>query len=276
MGRWWMGWPRATVRAAAVALATGWVALPAGAQEWSDGTDWWPARFLVDAPTAGLVPSGAFETRARMFPGGGVGLRLDIGLANWITVGGSFGGLQVIGDGEPDWYPEPAFAVKVRVVEESFMAPAIAIGVDTEGAGFWDEQRERYQYKSRGAYLVLSKNYAWLGDLSVHGGIGRSFEEHDDKDPSPFVGFAKSLGPLFSLNMEFDLGSNDNRDDGAYGKGRGYLNAVLAWSVNPQMEVRAVIRDMLGNAEAVDPHFSDVVVDEGWGREFALSYAKSF
>lgn len=251
--------------AAASALAS-----PAAAQEW------WPARFLVDAPTAGLVPNGAFETRARMFPGGGVALRLDVGLADWISAGGSFGGLQIIGDGEPDWYPQPGFAVKLRLVEETFVGPAVAVGIDTEGAGYWDEDRHRFQYKSRGFYAVVSKNYAWWGDLSVHGGLGRSLEEKDDKDPSPFVGFDKSLGPFFSLAVEYDLASNDNRDDGAYGKGRGYLNGVISWSVAPQMELRVVVRDMLGNAESVDPTFSDVVVDEGWGREFAFSYVENF
>jgi hypothetical protein len=42
------------------------------------------------------------------------------------------------------------------------------------------------------------------------------------------------------------------------------------------MELRVVVRDMLGNAESVDPTFSDVVVDEGWGREFAFSYVENF
>lgn len=267
MGTWGTARRAARVFWIGAALA---VASPAAAQ------DWWPARFLVDAPTAGLVPNGAFETRARMFPGGGVALRLDVGLADWVSAGGSFGGLQIIGDGEPDWYPQPGFAVKLRLVEETFVGPAVAVGIDTEGAGYWDEDRNRFQYKSRGFYAVVSKNYAWWGDLSVHGGLGRSLEEKDDKDPSPFVGFDKSLGPFFSVAMEYDLASNDNRDDGAYGKGRGYLNGVISWSVAPQMELRVVIRDMLGNAESVDPTFSDVVVDEGWGREFAFSYVENF
>lgn len=235
-----------------------------------------PSRRIVDTPTAGLIPIGTFETRAELFPGGGVGLRIDIGLADWLSIGGGFGGLQIIGDGEPDWYPQPGFAMRIRLFEETYIAPAFAIGVDTQGAGFWDEERERFQFKSRGIYAVVSKNYEWLGDLTLHGGINRSLEEKDDKDPTPFVGLDKSLGPVFGVSMEFDLATNDNRNDGAYGKGRGYLNGVFRWSVAPQMELRLVVRDMLENSEEVDPRYSDVVVDEGWGREFAFTYIESF
>ncbi|GJM45555.1 MAG: hypothetical protein DHS20C21_23970 [Gemmatimonadota bacterium] len=238
--------------------------------------NWWPSRSIVDTPTAGLVPTGTFETRARIFPGGGVEVKLDVGIADWLSVGGSFGGLQIIGDGEVDWYPRPGFALKTRLIEETFTMPAVAFGVDTQGAGFYDEGRSRFQYKSRGVYGVLSKNYDLWGDFSVHGGINRSLEEKDDKDPNVFVGAEKSLGPVLALSMEYDLASNDNRDDGAYGKGRGYLNAMLGWSVAPQMEIRLVVRDMLDNSEAVDPSLSDVVVDEGWGREFTFSYTESF
>jgi hypothetical protein len=234
------------------------------------------ARFLVDAPTAGLVPAGAFETRARVFPGGGVELRLEIGLARWLSLGGGFGGVQIIGDGEPDWYPEPGFSVKARILEESWTFPALALGVDTQGAGVWDEERERYQFKSRGLYAVASKNYAWYGDLTFHAGLSRSLEEKDDRDVTPFVGFEKSVGSAWGLAVEYDAATNDDRDDGAFGRGRGYLNGAIRWSVAPTMEFRFVVRDMLENSEAVDPSYADVVVDEGWGRELSFSYLENF
>jgi hypothetical protein len=235
-----------------------------------------PPRFLVDTPTAGLVPEGAFETRARAFPGGGLALRVDVGLLEWLSIGGGFGGMKIIGDGEPDWYPEPGFSLKLRLIQEDFVYPAFAVGLDTHGSGYYDEQLHRFQYKSRGLYAVLSKNYDWYGDLTLHGGISRSLEEEDDPNATPFVGIEKSLGAVLGLGVEYDLASNDNRDDGAYGRGRGYLNTALRWHVAPPMEVRFVIRDMLKNTETFDPRFSDVIVDEGWGREFSLSYVERF
>ena len=235
-----------------------------------------PSRSLVDTPTAGNVPSGTFETRARVFPGGGLELRLDIGLTRWLTLGGGFGGVKVIGDGEPDWYPEPGFALKVRLLEETWTLPAFALGIDTQGAGYWDESLERFQFKSRGVYAVLSKNYAWLGDLTLHGGVGRSLEENDDRDVTPFCGIEKSIGSAWGMALEYDAAINDNRDDGAFGRGRGYLNGSLRWALSPAIELRFVVRDMLENTETIDPLYRDVIADEGWGRELSFSYMESF
>ena len=106
----------------------------------------------------------------------------------------------------------------------------------------------------------------------MHGGASRSFESRDDGDPTLFGGFEKSLGPAAGLAMEFDAAANDNRQDGVYGRGRGYLNAVLRIRPAPRLELRIIVRDMLKNSELSDPRRSDVVVDEGWGREVALTY----
>lgn len=233
-------------------------------------------RSIVDIPTSGLTPTGSFETRTRVFPGGGVEVSLDIGLTSWLAVGGGYGAMQIIGDGEPDWNPVPGFFVKARVIPESYVAPAIVLGVDTRGGGFYDHARSRYQFKSRGVYAVASKNYAWLGDLSFHGGLSRSFEDRDDGDPTPFVGLDKSIGALWGIGVEYDPALNDDRRDGAYGRGRGYLNGSLRWNFAQGMQLLVVVRDMLENSETIDPALSDVVVDEGWGREFAFSYSETF
>ena len=231
-----------------------------------------PASYLVDVPTAGVTPHGTVATRGQVFPGGGVELRADLGLWDRGSVGVSYGGVQIIGDGRPEWYPRPGFAARVRVLEESWTFPALAVGIDTRGSGFWDETLNRYQFKSRGVFVALSKNYAFLGDLSLHGGASRSFEDDDDGTPTVFAGFEKSLGSRLGLALEYDLAMNDNRDDGVYGSGRGYLNALLRIRPAPQLELRLVVRDMLENSQFDDPGLSDVVVDDGWGREVSLTY----
>ncbi|MFN8177339.1 MAG: hypothetical protein U0167_05395 [bacterium] len=231
-----------------------------------------PSALLVDVPTAGTTPKGTVETRGRAFPAGGIELRLDLGVLDRVSVGVGFGGVQIIGDGDPRWDPRPGFALKARVLDETWTLPAFALGIDTRGAGFWDRDRERFQFKSRGFYAVLSKNYAFLGDFSFHGGASRSFEAKDDGDPTLFAGLEKSVGSRIGLGVEYDLARNDDRKDGAYGRGRGYLNAVLRMRPGPQVEVRVVVRDMLDNSELAEPRLADVVADEGWGREVALSY----
>jgi hypothetical protein len=231
-----------------------------------------PSIHLVDSPTSALPPHGAIVSRGRVFPGGGVELRLDAGLMDRVSLGIGFGGLQVIGDGDPDWDPAPGWALRARVLDETWTLPAFALGVDTRGAGTWDEERDRFQFKSRGLYVVASKNYSFLGDLSLSGGASRSFESEDDGDPTGFVGIEKSLGARAGIAVEYDLASNDNRDDGVFGRGRGYLNASLRFQPAPPVELRFVIRDMLDNSELDDPTRTDVIADEGWGREVSLSW----
>jgi len=199
-----------------------------------------------------------------------------VGLLSWLSLGGAYGGTQLIGDGRPDWYPEPAFALKLRLLQEDYVYPALAIGIDTEGRGHYDTERGRYQYKSRGIYAVLSKNYSWYGDFSVHGGLNRSLEEGNAEQVNPFFGLEKSLGSAVGLALEYDVALNDRKVDGAFGKGRGYLNAALRWASASGMQFQFTVRDMLKNSETPDPMQSDVIVDEGFGREFTLSYLESF
>ncbi len=231
-----------------------------------------PSIQLVDSPTSALPPHGAIVSRGKVFPGGGVEVRVDVGIVDRVSLGLGFAGLQVIGDGDPDWDPAPGWACRARVLEETWTLPAIAVGVDTRGAGFWDEDRDRFQFKSRGIYVVASKNYAFLGDLALSGGASRSFETEDDGDPTAFIGAEKSLGSRAGIAFEYDLAANDNRDDGVFGRGRGYVNAAVRFQPAPAVELRFVVRDMLDNSELDDPTRTDVVADEGWGREVSLSW----
>lgn len=231
-----------------------------------------PTPYLVDVPTAGLPLDRAIESRGRVFPGGGLEARLDMGILDRVALGVGFGGLQVIGDGRPRWYPRPGLALRVRALEETWTLPAIAMGVDTRGSGVWDRERSRFQYKSRGLFVVASKNYRFLGDLALHGGVSRSFETRDDGDPTAFAGFEKSVGERIGVALEYDLAANDNARDGAYGRGRGYLNASLRFRPDERVELRIMVRDMLRNTELDDPGRADVVADDGFGREVALTW----
>lgn len=199
-------------------------------------------------------------------------VRVEVGIIDWLSLGGAYGAQQVIGDGDPVWNPRPGLAAKIRVFEESFAWPAIAVGIDTQGSGFYDEDRERYQFKSRGPWIVASKNYAWLGDVTFHGGVSRSLEDRDDGNPTVFGGVDKTLGPYVGLGFEYDAALNDDSDNGVYGRGRGYLNAALRIALAPEVEVRIVLRDLLRNTETASAEFSDLIEDEGVGREFQLSY----
>ena len=223
---------------------------------------------LIDSPTAGLTDKGRFGIDMRFFPNGGVSTQLHAGVLSRLTVGISFGGEQIIGDQDIDWYPRVEAAVKYRLIEENTTWPALVLGYETQGYG--THKNDRYQIKSKGFLVVLSKNYiSTLGQFGIHGGFNLSRENRDDDDLSGWLGIDKDIGGQLALVAEYDPGFNDNAL-GALGSGRGYLNAGGRWSVGPQLTLGFYIKDMLGNAGEGKAKWSNM------SRELTVLYAEEF
>ena len=187
---------------------------------------------MIDKPTAGMLHRGTYELDGNFFEQGGVLFGVSVGLFDRFNFGISYGGTDILGTNKPTMNPYPGVNVKLRIVEESMIAPAIAIGFDWQGKGAYFEDLKRYAIKSPGFYIVGSHNFAFAGNLSVHGGVNLSTENGDgDKDLDLFVGAEKSLGTDISILAEYDPGWNDNSGN-AFGRsqGRGYFNMGLRWN----------------------------------------------
>jgi hypothetical protein len=101
-------------------------------------------------------------------------------------------------------------------------------------------------------YVVASKNYAILGNLSIHGGLNKSLETGDgDGDLNMFIGVEKSLSSDVSIMMEYDFGVNDNHGH-AIGKGNGYLNFGFRWSWGKGLVVGFNLKNITKNQDYVD------------------------
>jgi hypothetical protein len=223
-------------------------------------------RFLVDAPTAGMLPEGSFTLDLDFYQRGGMLCGLSFGLLQRLTVGLAFGGSRLIGSDEPDWNKLPGVNLKVRLFEESEELPAIALGFDSQGRDGYDRSLDRYLIKSPGFFAVASRNYAWLGDMSVHGGLNYSLERgDDDNDITAFVGAEKTIGTSIAMTAEYNLASNDS-DHRALGKGRGYLNFGIRWSTGGGLTLGLNVKDVLRNLRGV----------EAINRTVRLEYAKFF
>ena len=228
-------------------------------------------RKIVDSPTAGLLPHGAFDLDLRIFPGGGVVAGLEAGLLHRLLLGVSFGGENIIGSGDVDWYPKLEFAAKYRIVEEGRVGPALAIGFDSQGLGAYQhaDSGRRYAVKSKGLYLVSSKSYALLGVLGVHLGLNYSLERDDgDEDLSGYVGLDKALNAGLSLRVEYDLAINDNQDN-ALNSGNGYLNAGIRWVFGHKLDIGFDVKNLSRRSTVLseDPEPS---------RELRLVYLERF
>ncbi len=204
-------------------------------------------RSLVDVPTAGMIPKGTFSLDVDFYHEGGVLLGVSLGIFDRLSLGVSYGGSRLIGGETPVMNEVPGMNVKIRVIEESFVLPAIALGFDSQGKDGYLKDRDRYAIKSHGFYAVASKNYAFIGFLSLHGGINYSLERSDgDEDINVFAGVEKTVGPVASLVLEYNLASNDSNAK-AVGRGRGYLNAGLRWSIGGGLTLGVNLKDLAKN-----------------------------
>jgi hypothetical protein len=213
-------------------------------------------RWIMDVPTAGILPRGTFDMDMRTFPVGGVQTTLNIGLGHRFMVGVGYGASKVLTDEEPDWNPQIEFLLRFRLHEESQGFPAIAVGYSSIGFGPYDSEFERYAVKSPGFYLIFSKNFGFYNSPAAwHWGINYSLENEEDDDPNLFVGFNTDVSPTMTFLAEYDFAINDTKKYGVYGKRRGYLNMGLAWYITEELSLELDMKNLLKNrhdADAID------------------------
>lgn len=204
-------------------------------------------RFLVDIPTAGLLDRGSFAFDANFFQQGGILLGLSAGVLDRLNFGISYGGTHIIGAEKPQWNKLPGVNIKFRLFDESELIPAITLGFDSQGKESYIDSLNRYTIKSPGFFVAGSKNYEILGYLSIHGGINYSLERDDgDKDINAFIGIEKTMGSDISIMLEHDFGFNDSNRR-ALGRGRGYLNFGVRWSLGSGFTFGVDLKDIIKN-----------------------------
>jgi len=211
-------------------------------------------RLLVEAPTAGLLPRGSFGLDFRFYGGNGILGDISVGLFDRGMIGISFGGRELLGNSAVQWNPRLEFSARLRLAEEGYSMPGLALGYTSQGHGAYDDSLSRYSSKSKGVYLVASKNFkSLLGQTGLHLGMNRSFEDADgDGDLTGYVGVDKALGKVLVVVAEYDFGLNDN-DDSALGSGEGFLNAGLRWAVSGTFTVEFDVKNIFRNG-LQNPH----------------------
>jgi len=223
-------------------------------------------RYLIDMPTAGILDKGNVGITTDILPLGVLVAKIEVGVFDNVSFGISYGGANIIGIGSPEWYKWPGVNFRVRLINETTLIPAIALGFDSQGKGEYFEEFGRYAIKSPGFFAASSKNFELLGYLSFHGVINYSIENKDgDGFINLIVGVEKTLGPNFSVLGEYDLGFNDNSSD-LFGKGTGYLNVAVKWGVGNGFTIGLELRDILTNKQ-----WNPSAADRGLTMEFIQS-----
>jgi len=205
-------------------------------------------RYLIDMPTAGILDKGFVGVVADILPAGVLISRIEVGVFDNISFGISYGGSNVIGAGDPDWYKLPGINIRFRIVNESVALPSITFGFDSQGKGEYFDDKNRYAFKSPGFFTAVSKNFEFLGFMSIHGSANYSLESDDgDNFINLMAGVEKTLGPNISLIIDYDFTLNDNTKTNLFGDGNGYLNVGLRWSLGDGFTLGFDLRDLLDN-----------------------------
>ncbi|MBD3373926.1 hypothetical protein GF406_02725 [candidate division KSB1 bacterium] len=223
---------------------------------------------LIDMPTAGILRAGDLQVRLRFYEQGSLIGRLSAGISDRLMFGVSFGGEHIIGGEQIQWQEKPGIHFIYRLVEESLLMPAIVLGIDTQGYGkYWREEDyrdpafpnqpvevnaaqyplNRFSFKSRGFYSVVSKGYQSIRQIGLHAGINYSLDTNDnDKGLNVFMGANIELIPNLALIGEYDFALNDDRIK-YMNNGRGYLNAGLRWAITPGMSIEYDLKNIIDN-----------------------------
>jgi hypothetical protein len=204
-------------------------------------------RSLIDMPTAGILEKGNVGIVTDVMAGGVLISKIEVGVFENISFGISYGGSNIIGSGNPDWYKLPAINLRVRIITETIISPSITIGFDSQGKGLYFDSSDRYAIKSPGFFAAASKNFTLLGYLSIHGSINYSLESNDgDNFVNLMGGVEKTLGPNISLIADYDFTLNDDNTS-TFGIGNGYLNTGIRWALGDGFTVGFELRDLLKN-----------------------------
>lgn len=207
--------------------------------------------FIVDSPTAGILPHGAYLFQGSFGPRSSLIFGVKVGFHDRLMVGVSFGMQEFIGTGDIELNDKPGFETRIRIIEESLRGPALAVGIDTQGEDAYLEDDKRYERKSKGFYAVISKNYRLLSDFSVHGGANYSLEDEDEQGVNVFGGLSIELVEGFSLLLDYNAALDDENAGvtSSRTRGRGYLDSAIRFDYMENLRLKIQFKDLLGNYE---------------------------
>ena len=223
------------------------------------GQDYPPPTDLITIQTSGTLVSGSYSLYMRIQDGGGMITGLQVGLTDRFQFGLSFGSPNLIGDDSLRWYPRPEANLKYLIIDETTSLPGIAMGINTQGYGNFNQSDSllRYDTKAYGAYLSASKNWHTpFGNAGIHSGMNYNFIETSDgdKDPNLFFGLDVELNPEFSLLVEYNAALNENDMTAkkmSISTG-GYLNAAIRWTFVDHFHLELNFNNLLFDDDKVD------------------------
>lgn len=172
---------------------------------------------LIDTPAVHTLEMDSYYLNFRFYQEGGVLVQGGAGLTDKLTIGASYGGVNVVGTGTIEGNPEPAFSLKYKLGEEGENLPfALSFGYDGQGYGKYYKEgdtlkgekltRSFYQTDSKGFYLVAGKRWESI-HFGLHGGVNHSLKNNPGQPGvSLFFGAVLEATPRLTLKLEYNNG----------------------------------------------------------------------
>lgn len=225
---------------------------------------------LIDIPTARVLEKYQIQTTFRFYRQEGLLLKGKVGLTDGFTIGASYGGVGVVGDGEISWNPRPGFSLRYRIREESENLPfSLTLGYEGQGYGLYYQKgdevqvnsdlylvRDEYEFyrtNSKGFFLVMGKEIP--RGIYVLGGINHSLDTAPLKKPvSFFLGVEEQFTTRLVGKLEYNnifhnevkhadfLESYEGEEP--FRKSGGELNLGISWYFSPSVSLEFDIRDV--------------------------------
>lgn len=210
------------------------------------------SRYIVEMPTAGIIPKGDYVVYGTAFDQGGLAAEFTASPFTNFELGLSFSGIRIIGSGDIDCQKLPGVNLKWRIINETKSFPAIAIGANIQGRGYYSKTYDRFQTQSPGMYVCASKDMYWdLGYIAFHGGLTYSFEPTPvNRKINLYAGFEQSIGRPFSINCEFNANLDDENKH--IMKDKGLLNLGFRASLSRGVTLELQLKDLLKNFKDED------------------------
>jgi len=200
--------------------------------------------YIVNMPTAGIIPKNSFTVYANIFENSGCFAEINASPFTNFNLGLSFGGTNILGNADVTWQNLPGIMIRIRIFDESLKFPAILIGFNSQGRGSYLTNLKRFQNLSPGFFLSASKSYTWkLGSLAFHGGINYSLEPSpSDRIPNYYAGIEQSIGNRGSVNIEYN--STFDEKPGLIMDKRGLLNLAFRFAFTQNMTIELQFIDL--------------------------------
>lgn len=209
------------------------------------------ARYLFNLPTAGTLKRGTFAIEGWFYSGGGAMVSASVGISDRFSIGLSYGAGNLIGAGAPNWNRLPGAMARYRLFDEELFSPALTIGFESQGRGRFIDSLARYERKAPGFFLAASKNFEFLGFLTLHGGLNYSIlEAGDDGNINFYLGLEKTIGAELTLYVQYDFALNDDRSE-TLGRGSGFLDVGLRWSLGAGFTLELNVTNLNNNFQSI-------------------------